>query len=140
MPKGEEGNGGFFVAGGQAAVLLEAAKKALDFVAVAVGFLVHCQGFYPVGMAGNDGFDALFGAIGAGCVAVVSRVGQHFARLQVRQQGQRLWAVARLPFGGNQTHGVAQRLNAGVNFGADAPAAASEALGGGVAFFWPAEC
>jgi len=41
MPESQERDNGFFVARGQAPVLLEAAKKAFDFVAVAVGFFVH---------------------------------------------------------------------------------------------------
>ena len=140
MPESQKGDNGLVVARGQAAVLLQAPEKPLDFVAVAVGVFVHRQGFGAVRVAGDDGLDAVLGAVGAGLVAVVGRVGEELARFETRQQGQRLRAVAGLPGGGAQAYGVAQRLDAGVDFGADAAAAATQTLGGGVTFFWPAAC
>ena len=65
-------------------------------------FPAHYRRFQPAGVAGNHGFDAVFGAVGAGCVAVVGSVGQYLARLQVVEQGQRLRVVAGLPGGGPQ--------------------------------------
>ena len=137
MPEGQKGDDGFFVAGDQAAVLFQAPEKALDFVAVAVGFLIHRQRFGAVGVAGNDNFDAALGAVIAGGVAVLGLVSQHLDRRQVCQQGQRLRAVVGLSFGGEQAHGVAQRLDAGVDLGAHPAPAAAQALGFGDAFFWP---
>ena len=138
MPEGQEGNDRLFVAGGQAAALLEAAKKAFDFVAVAAGLCVHRPGFGSARVAGNHGFNPVFSAIGAGFVAIVGCVSQHFSRPQARQQGQGLRAVASLCRRGNQAHGVAQGLDAGMDCGAPAAAAAPEALGFGGAFFGPA--
>ena len=140
MPERQKGNGRFFVARGQAPTLLETAKKAFDFVAVAVGFRVHRGWFEAIGTAGDNGFNAILSAIGAVFVAVVGRVGQHFARLQALEQGQGLRAVAGVPAGGNQAHGVAQGLGAGMDLGAHPVPAAAQALGFGAAFFWPAEC
>lgn len=78
--------------------------------------------------------------MGAGCVAVIGCVGQHFLRLQALQQGKGFWSVAGLSAGGNKVPGVAQGFDAGMDFGADTAAAAPEALGFGIPFFWPAEC
>ena len=64
-------------------VLLEATKKAFDFVAVAADFFIHFRQFQPAGMAGNHGFEAMFGTVDAVFVAVVGGVGQHLVRLQV---------------------------------------------------------
>ena len=140
MPESQERNDGFFIARGQAPVLLEAAEKALDFVAVTIGFFVERDRFHSVGVARNNGFDVVLDTIGPVFVTVISRVGQYLARLQAGQQGLGLRAIPGLPAGGNQAYGVAQGLGAGVNLGADAPATAAEALGFGVTFFWPAEC
>ena len=75
MPERQKGNGRLFVARGQAPVLLETAKKAFDFIAVAVGFRVHRGRFEAIGTAGNNGFNAILSATGAVFVAVVGRIG-----------------------------------------------------------------
>lgn len=110
MPESQEGNHRFLVARCQAAVLLEAAEKTLNLVAFTVGFFIERGGFYPVGMAGDDGLDAPLGTVGPVFVAIVSRVSQDLTRLQALEQGLGLRAVPGLSAGGNQAHGVTQGL------------------------------
>ena len=140
MPEGQKRNNCFFVAGCQSAALFEAAKKAFYLVAVPVSYFVQVEGFHPIRPVWNDGFNAVLGTVGPVFVAVIGRVGQHFAWLQVGQQGQGLRRVARLASCSNQANAMPLGLEAGVYFGADAAPAAAEALGFGVTFFWPAEC
>ena len=137
MPERQERNEGFFLARSQAPVLLKTAKKAFDFVAVTVRFGVHFRQLHPSRVAGNHRLDAMFGTVGAVFVAVIGRIGQDFAGLQLFQQGQYLWAVARLAPGRQQAHGIAQRVGTGGNFGAHSAPTATQVLGVGVAFFGP---
>ena len=79
MSKDLKVDDGVVVACGQATILLEAAKKALDCAAVAVGYFVHRQGLGSAGMTRDDGFNTFFHAIGSGRVAVIGRLGQDLA-------------------------------------------------------------
>ena len=81
VPERQKGNGRFFVARGQAPILLKTAKKAFDFVAVAVGLRVHRGRFEAIGTAGDNGFNTILSAVGAVFIAVVGRIGQHFTQL-----------------------------------------------------------
>lgn len=70
-------------------------------------------------------------------VASEDRVEQHFAGSEAHEQRHGLGTVASLAAGGNQAHGIAQQLDAGVEFGTQADPLSAEAPGGDIAFFGP---
>lgn len=76
----QEAAGRFVVARGQAAKLLEATEKALDFAAVAISVTVNQAVRKPILFARNFGFRPQRGHAGQHGIRVIARIGQHVAR------------------------------------------------------------
>lgn len=109
-----------------------AVEVAFNLVAVRVPVRIKGNFLFSIRMAWNDHFYLLLGAISPVFVAIIARVGDDPLRFQALEQGQRLRAVTGLASGGNQAHGVTERVDAGVDFGAVAPATAPQTGIGGL--------
>lgn len=142
MDHSQEAAGRFIVAGGQAAKLLEATEKALDFVAVAVEITVNHALDEAVLFAGNHGLRPDGSHAGEYGIRIIGFVSQYVAgALSGRQQFRHASAIRLLAGAEHHAQRVAQCVNEDVNFGRQPTAAAPEGFVADAAFFrLPAAC
>ena len=137
MKHSQKAAGGLVVARGQTAKLLEAAEKALDFIAVPVQVAVNDALDEAVFLAGNDHcrakvFDQRHDAVG-----IIGFVRQHVAG--PAGPGQQLSgpaAIRLLARAKHQPQRIAQGIDQGMYFSGQPAAAAAEGLVADAAFFW----
>ena len=137
MKHSQKAAGGLVVARGQTAKLLEAAEKALDFIAVPVQVAVNHALDEAVFLAGNDHRRAKFFDQRHDAVGVIGFVRQYVAG--PAGPGQQLSgpaAIRLLARAKHQTQRIAQGIDQGMDFGGQPAAAAAEGLVPDAAFFW----
>ena len=140
MHHSQEAAGGFIVARGQPAKLLQATEKALDFVAVSIQISVNHALKEAVLFAWNHRFGTEGGHAGEYGVRIVDFVGQYVACARSgRQQFRYASAIGLLAE--HHVQRVAQRVDDGVDFRRQPAAAAPEGFVADAAFFrLPAAC
>ena len=141
MDRGQEVAGALVVAGGDSPVLLELGEKVLDQVAGLVEFLIVRAGVLAVGLGWDDGDLAgprersEHALLGVERLVRDQRVG-----LDRGEQGVRPLEVVRLPGREREAGRVAQRVDRGMDLGAQAAFASADRLGRAVPPSAPALC
>lgn len=142
MYHSQKAAGRFIVARGQSSKLLEATKKAFDFIAVAVKISVNHPLDKAVFFAWNHGLGTHSGHTGKYSVRVLGFVSQHVAcACGGRQQVGCTPAIGLLAGAEYHAQRVAQRVDYGVDFSRQPTATAPKGFVAYTAFFWlPAAC
>src|ERR1700722_20404430 len=114
---------------GDAAELFELVEEALDDVALLVelGVIGTLEGAVPLGR--NNRLGVALCDLGAQVIGVVALVGDRDVRGEALNQLVRESDVVALAWRADQAHRVSQRIAGGVDFGAQAAAGATKALG-----------
>src|SRR6202034_1858219 len=117
------------VAGGGAAELLELVEEALNDVALLVelGVIGTLECAVPLGR--NDRLAAAFSDLGAQMIGVVALVGDCNVGGEAFNQRGREAVVIAWAGRADEPHRIAKRIAGGVDFGAQAAAGATKALG-----------
>ena len=121
-------------------VLLEFAEEALDEVALAIEGKIGFAGLAAIGFRRDDGRDAALSERRDQRVGVIALVGEECVRLDLIEQRHRLCDVVRLPRRQRQRHGVAERIDDGVNLGRQPAAGTADGLVLAIFFWAPALC
>ena len=125
----EEVSGGFVVACGDASEAFEFGEEVLDQVPRFVEFLVVFALHLSVRFRWNDGlFSSLLQRFEHSFVSVKSLVGDHCVGLQLRQQDLCSVQLTGLALGKMETERVAERIDGGVDLGAQPAFAATDGL------------
>jgi hypothetical protein len=141
VDRGQEVDGAFVVAGGDGAVLLELGEEILDEVARLVQGLVVGARVLAVGLGRDHGrFARLPQRSDHPLLGVERLVGDQGIRLEPRQQGIRALQVVRLPGREGKAGRVAERVDQGVDLGAQAASAAPDRLLAATFLIAPALC
>ena len=141
MDRGQEGDGPLVVTGRDGAVLLELGEEVLDEMARLVQGLVVRTPVLAVGLGRNDRFFArLLQRAENPSLGVERLVRDQDTGLDFRQQGIRPFQVVRLPRREREPGRVAERVNQGVDLGAQAASAAPDRLVAAVFLTAPALC
>jgi hypothetical protein len=138
---GEEVPGSLVVAGSDGTELLELAVEVFDEMASFVHFLVERSRCFAVAFLGND--NCLTGGqqrLDEALVGIERLVSQQDFGLHVRQQGIAALQIVGLARGQEEAKRIAQRVDRGVDFGAQSAFAAPDRLILAVFFWAPALC
>ena len=141
MDGGEEISRGFVVAGGDSAELLELAVEVFDEMACFVHFAIEITRSLAVALWRND--ERLAGReqrLDDARVGIKSFVCQQCVGLHLRQQRVRALQIMGLAWGKEKAERIAERIDQGVDFGAQSALAAPDRLVFAVFFWAPALC
>lgn len=126
---GEEVLFGFVVSCGDGSELLEATEEILDKVAFLVEVQIDLSHLAPVGHGRDDGGYAGCGKrIEHSFVGIEDPVSDQYAGFQVGQKVIGPFQVVSLAGGDQETGGIAQRVGAGVDLGAQPTTRAADGL------------
>ncbi len=128
VEEGEEVAGGFVVACGDAAALLESREQTFDVIAFAIQLPVVRTLNLAVALGGNDGLAPLIVDHPQHLVAVVALVGDDLLRRQSFQQWCRLSDVVRLSWCQQKFDGVTESVAGRMNLRAESAARPTELL------------
>ena len=112
---GKESVGELIVAGGESAVLLELVEEALDEIALTVEGEIGFARLATIGFRGDDGCDATLLERLDQRVGVITLIGEKGFGLDLVEQRHRLRDIGRLARRERQRHGVAERIDNGVD-------------------------
>ena len=141
VDRGQEGDGPLVVTGRDGAVLLELGEEVLDEMARLVQGLVVRTPVLAVDLGRDHRLLAhLLQRAENPSLGVERLVGDQNTGLDLRQQGIRALQVMRLPRREREPGRVAERVNQGVDLGAQAASAAPERLVAAVFLTAPALC
>jgi hypothetical protein len=126
---GEEVSGGFVVACGDASEEFEFGEEVLDQVARFVEFFIVFPLHFSVRFGRDDGlFSSLLQGFEHPLVGVKALVGDHRVGFQLRQQDICPVQLTGLAFGEMETQRIAERIDRGVDLGAQSAFAATDGL------------
>ena len=141
MNGGEEIAGGLVVASGDGAELLEFGEEVLDEVARLVDFTIIGARLAPVGFGGDHGGLAGSGERGAHpSVGIESLVGDQRVGLHARQEMVGADEIVCLSAGQEEADRIAERIDQGMDLGAQSAARAPDRLIFVEFFLAPALC
>ncbi len=141
MDCGEEISGGFVVAGGDGAILLELAEEILDEVARLVGVFVEIALDFAVALwAGSRAISARKQRLDHPLVGIEGLVCQQGLGRHIRQQRVGAFQIMGLARRQDEVQRIAQRVDKRMNLGAQPAFAAPDRLVFAVFFCAPALC
>jgi hypothetical protein len=138
--RGQKRIGEFVVASGDGSVLLEFTEEPLDEIALAIEGEIGFTRLAAIGFGRDDGRDAALLQRLDQRIAVIALVGKEGFGLDMIEQRHRLCDVGRLARRQRQRHGIAERIDDGVDFGRQAAAGSADGLVPAVFFWAPALC
>src|SRR5271166_4474123 len=128
------------VAGGESAVLLELVEEALDEIALTVEGEIGFARLAAIGFRGDDGRDATLLERLDQRVGVIALIGENGFGLDLVEQRHRLCDIGRLARRERQRHGVAERIDDGVDLGRQSATGSADGLIFAFFFLAPALC
>jgi hypothetical protein len=133
--------GGLVVAGGNGPELLELTKEVLDQMARLVQVFVVVAQCFSIRLGGNHGrFPGLRQRLEYPRIRVIALVGDDDRSSQGRQQDIGSFQIAGLAGRQQKAGRVAERIDGGMNLGAQSASAATNGLAFTLFFFAPALC
>lgn len=140
MESREEIAGGFFVACGDAAKLLEILEETFDQVALCIQGVVALAFGFAIGLGRNDRFDLSTFEAGDEAVGVIAFVSKYRIWLHLGDKRFSLGDIVSLSAGEAQSQRIAQGVDDDMNFGGQPTARASYGLVKTPFFRAPALC